>query len=184
MTTMKCSAIYSVSATNGLAELTLLGNGLLDPLGGASTANVTGLVQLGQLYQRYIIHGSRVRVDACTATGAVPRLVLLYPYYGTPPTTTRSMMDNAYVKSKLISGAGGMDKAVLSSYMSTKKLAGLKDLKDEENQWGTTSSNPGFQWLWSLRADNGTGGGTETTTYRITVTYYVEWFDRLELNQA
>lgn len=184
MTTMKCSSLLTGSAVNGLLQYDLIGNGLLDPLGGASTANVTGLVQLGQLYQRYIIHGSRVRVEAVPSSTGLPRLILLYPYQGTIPTTTRAIMDNAYVKSKLVSGAGGIDKAVLTAYMSTKKLSGLKDLKDEENQWGTSSSNPGFQWLWNLRADNGTGAGTEQTTFRITVTYYVEWFDRLELNQA
>lgn len=93
-------------------------------------------------------------------------------------------MDNAYVKSKLISGAGGMDKCLLTNYMSTKKIAGLKDLKDEENQWGTASSNPGFAWYWNFRIDNGTGSGTDSCIVRVTVTYYVEWFDRVELNQA
>lgn len=183
MTTMKCSSLLTGTAASGLLQYDILGNGLLDPLGGASTANVTGLVQLGQLYQRYIIHGSRVRVEA-VSNGTGARLIMLYPYQGTLPTTTRAIMDNAYVKSKLISAGGGMDRTVLTAYMSTKKISGLKDLKDEENQWGTSSSNPGFQWLWNLRSDNGTGADTPTTTFRITVTYYVEWFDRLELNQA
>lgn len=187
MTTMKCSALLSGTAASGILQYDLLGNGLFDPLGGASTANVTGLAQLGTLYQRFIVHGSRVRVEA-VANDSGPRLISLYPYQGTLPTTTRAIMDNAYVKSKLISSGGGMDRCILSSYMSTKKISGLKDLKDEENQWGTTAggsggTNPGFQWLWNLRADNGTGSGTNVTTYRVTVTYYVEFFDRTELNQ-
>lgn len=184
MTTMKCSSLINTTAASGMSDYTLNGNGLLDPLGGASTANVTGLVQLSQLYQRYVIHGSRVRVDVASSSGATPRLVMLFPYQGTLPTTTEAILDNPYVKSKLISGAGGMDKCTLTNYMSTKKISGLKDIKDLENQWGTSSSNPGYAWNWNFRVDNGTGSGTDTVTIRVTLTFYVEWFDRLDLNQA
>lgn len=184
MTTMKVTGLSHVPANSGLASLIILGNGLIDPFGTAGTVNVTGFAQMTGLYSRYIIHGSRLRIDAVAETGTIPRVVTVLPHYGSVPSATTSIMDAAYVKSKMLSGLGGMDRGTIVSYMSTKKLAGLKDLKDEENQWGTSSTNPGFQWLWNVRADNNTGAGTEVTAFRYTITYYVEWFDRVELNQA
>lgn len=182
MTTMKCTATGTYTDTSGVTSFVIRGNGLENPFGSQYIANATGLAQMYALYERYVVHGARVRVDFCNGT-SVPKHLVCFPYVGTAPTSLGGWLDQPYVKSALVSGNAGMDRKTLVNYMSTRKIIGVKDIKDLENQWGSSGSNPGFPWYFQVNSTTGLGTGTSPAVFKITMTYYVEWFDRKDLNQ-
>jgi len=187
LTKVKGTLLLSSAATNGFIDYQVRGNSILDFGSGLSSDNVSGFSVLQTLYNKALVYGSKIIVQYANST-TTPKHLVLYPTGDVVlPTSTRSMMDQPYAKSKLISANTGQGKTTLSQYVSSKRILGLKDIKDVEDCWNPISSSgsqPVRFWNWNFRIDNATGAGTDSDIVKIMVIYYVECFERATVNQS
>lgn len=183
LTKLKGTILAQESATDGVNTFALSGNSVFDFAESKGTESCPGLSQLAALYKSYVVYGSKCVAEVLNTT-TTNKYVVLFPCDGTAPTTIRSMMDAPFAKSKALGANTGNGKVILSNYMSSKRIFGAKDLKDEEKYTALVTASPTENWQWILRIDNNTGAGTDTINVKIIITYYVEFFNRVQLNQA
>lgn len=189
LTKVKGTLLLSNAASSGSIDYQILGNSILDFGSSLSGDNVSGFSALASVYNKAIVYGSKCTVQYANST-TTPKYVVLYPLGGLSPlpNTTRAMMDQPFAITKQVSANTGMGKAYLKQYISTKRILALKDLKDNDelfvNISGGSPTQPSRLWSWNLRIDNTTGTGTDSDLAKVQVTYYVECFDRVTLNQA
>lgn len=161
----------------------LFGNSLYDPEVAIGGSQPTGYQQLINFYERYKVHGSKVKVQPIVASGssanAVVRWYLLPSASSTIPTDYANAVNQPYTR-KLITGTrDGKNTGVMKQYMSTKKMFGLATLNDED-YGAVVNGNPALLWYWQTVANIYNGTGTiETGVYAdIEITYYCEFYRR------
>lgn len=76
----------------------------------------------------------------------------------------------------------------IKHYASTKKIFATRDVTDEEFE-GLTAANPPTQWYWHVCKGNPwdlnvLSPTPAEVTFRVFITYYVEFFNRVNLNKS
>lgn len=164
------------------------GNSIYDPDQTGTGGQPLGRDQWANFYNYYKVHGSKIEVTAFSlgTIGSDLQVLSVTPDI-TVPTTTINAIDiiqHPYSKHTYVgSSAGGSAIKKVSNYMSTKKLFGRTNLDDDDFK-SLMSANPSDQFYWRIQAvpiDE-----TSTTDLRIMVkmTYYVEFIERVTLQNS
>lgn len=190
-----CKMMYTDTTSNLLATagntfgfIRYNANGLFDPNPLILTGTVPGFKAMSGLYERYRVRGCKIKVTFANQE-AFPANVLIWPTTedvsgSVSNVYLQEMLDNAFCRYKTVSAKGGMDRGVLSSYISFKKLAGTGNVITDKDYSATTSANPAVVLFWNI----GTYSITATSftaasiPFECRLTFYVEWYDRLTLS--
>lgn len=176
------------------------GNGLENPLGNTPFTNAQplGYDKIGNLYQKFIVHGCKVKIEITNNTSSQSMGVVLFPTtevnpLGTPPYTYAQALALPYAKDRFVGAISGNNKITLTNYISTNKIYGVpkSKIRDEDNFAGTTiseeispNSDPINAWFWNLTISNNTGVATSMSYNMVCkVTWYCEFFNRTPLAQ-
>lgn len=162
------------------------GNSAYDPDVTFAGLQPAGFLLYSQMYQRYRVLGSSFRLQFCNTNSSVPTIVGVYP----SPSIVTGIVDlddamaQPYGKYSLMGVASGTSRSqYIKSYLSTKKVFGLKTINESASYEGLTGpfgtgSDPPNEWAWSLYYGSADGISNPTLMGIISVTYYVEFYDR------
>lgn len=170
-------------------KYTLTGNGLYDPDITQVGRQCTGYDQWCQFYNKYIVYGSKITVTALNQATNYDYTVYLIPtleqtpnWYGLSTYEVGELPYNKY--SAMFGTAENKNWKKMKHYMSTKKIAGIKNI--DEADFGTlTSSNPvNTCWYWQLYVvpfNWYSGPNTLDMLFDVKITYYARFYDRVTL---
>lgn len=162
------------------------GNNLYDPLANTSNKSATGLAQWSAFFNNYRTFGSKIRVTFNNTSSAQTVVIGVNPTAtsGGFPTSIQDMIDRPYSKYKYLGTSGGQQKGTITSYMSSAKIFGNKNVAVgiRPGYDFPTTQNPdatkALSWAWAVSI--GTLDGTTNVSAQLVgrITFYVEFFNR------
>lgn len=183
--------LYTVSFASGssYSQDEFLGNSIYRPdeiNGFVTSAN--GYSYYGQTYRKYVVLGSKIRVQACNISNTAARMFYVFPANDSLGSSTAAniLQSQPYVKRTLLGVATGSGNTkVLSSYMSTRKILGKPGTTIDPQLSGTVgtgSSAPVNGWSWYIVFHQNNTDVTADLIFNVEITYYVKFWDRNTLN--
>lgn len=140
----------------------------------------SGEVEYSQLYDRYFVNGSSIKVEALTAenfTGVVRAVLLAVPFTSSGPTNTppddypgvRNQLDGysyeqllswPHAKWRMLGTAdGGKSRLIFKMFRKTKHMTGKKDLRDDSTNGGNLTDGlyqfPSGTSSWNINPTTG-----------------------------
>lgn len=189
---LKYQQRISLSSTSGtMDEYLFRGNGPYDPDGSFGGGQPTGYDQWTALYKRYLCRASKIKIDLINVDGVINEAetcefaVLPTPYQSFTPSDCQEIGALPYGKFTVADLHNSKDN-LLSSYMSTAKIWGVSHgAVSSDNQYAALYNGlPLNQWYWNIYIQPANEVATETYTLYVTVTYYMEFWERKMLTPS
>jgi len=160
------------------------GNSCFDPdLTGAGHQPL-GFDQWSAFYNKYRVTGSKIVVKVASYEATEPLFVLVLPMNDNLSPTTDEAYEYPNVKSKILTGTAAKGTVTLSSYMSTARMKGIKSIQYSEQYSALVSTNPAQEWYWRVIVGSVDRIGFPAAIMEVSLTYYVEMFDRNNLSAS
>lgn len=158
------------------------GNGPSDPDSTGTGGAPTGYDQWVQFYSRNRTYASTIIVEAINqgSLSAATGLVTVVPLLNLTTTTYDVVTTLPYNKSKMIGPYTGPGRIYIKNYMSTKKMYGQRVSEDDAFS-SLATTTPSRQWYWKVQCDAFDPTSNIALDVKVTVIYYIEWFDRVQL---
>jgi len=146
-----------------------------------ATTRAMGFQEYITLYDRWIVHASRIVVKIFqVAVGASANVSewILYPSNDTTTEAIEVARQYPYSKTTICGiQSSGAAVRTLSSFMSFKKAEGRANY--DLNYAGTETASPTAVRYWNLQAQQLAGGAADLTMNAdVTITYFVRFFSR------
>lgn len=163
--------------------ITITGNDIYDPIS-AIGHPFMGFIEMGQLYSRFNVTYSRIRITVSNVHSE-PVMICLFPSIEAPGVgmTVSDCTANPYARYVVCApaGDGGATKNIRSG-MSSKKALGVSNLQSL-NMWGTEATSPTTKWFWYIVAGYPVVA-TTTLHFSIDITANVTWVRRELIDQS
>lgn len=184
-----CEQYLIQSAALSYGAQIMSGNSAYDPDTTGVGHQPRGFDQWSQFYRKYRVYGSAIKVqfysDQQSAAGLTN--VWVMPVTEEPTAVSygiSSLNENPNAKTSALVPYIGKGTTFISHYMTTKKIFGEK-LINEDSYEGLTGNftvgkSPTNQWYWTVGGQTVTGAEVKFHV-TITITYYLELFDRISL---
>lgn len=179
------SAVPTVAAPQ--SRMIIRGNSVYDPdYSGVSGGQPFAYTEMSALYNQYRVYGSRYKVEIMPAninTGNYVKFSL-YPQKDLTDISTDQAGEAPYSKSAFVGGSNATSRRFLKGFMTSKKIYGFTKISQDPNFAALVTANPFNEWYWILDYSTVDGSNLSSSTQaylNITVTYYVEFFDRKNL---
>lgn len=159
------------------------GNSIHDPDVTGIGGQPLGHDQWQAFYEKYMVKSSKIQVQILNnSTTASPGNVLinLNPMDDNAVRFYDELAGMQYNKNRFVAPvSAGSNGVYMSHYMGTKKIMGDEVLDDlYEGRFGF---DPTEKWYWVIQADAFNGIGAVNLAVKVTMTYYVKLFQRVEL---
>lgn len=163
-------------------------NGMYDPSSAIGTYYPVGFTAYASLYERYWVRGNKINLEISNMQD-FPVMVVVWPsaYQSTPSVNANYLqwiISNTYSQHRLLSAKGGMDRARITMYMSTKKVVGNRVAITDALFSALTNTNPTRLLQWNVGVYPLNSSDTITSNsipFELRMTYYTEFYDRREL---
>lgn len=179
-TVLRWSGSFALAATPSNRIVTR-GNSVFDPGFTSGSSQPVGFDNWAGLYLYYRVLWSSIKVMYVGRTSATDnQIITLYPSLNSNPYSTAvdANPSQAYAKSRVYQ-AGNTQPAIMTSYMTSKKLFGDRD--DTDDGYGAlATANPASVWYWLVDIIQFSGGNADTGSY---VTIEVNYGTRFEGRQ-
>jgi len=163
-------------------------NGPFDPEFAVGGGQPNGYDQWSAFYRRYRVIASKVVMRAGTiATGNSSGIIVTPLNTSSIQTNPQDYLENTNAKQADNVGTAGMGSMSITHYKSTAAMrGGPYDLVQYETDLSALiSANPTQGWFWHCTLYNADGTtGSVDANINITVTYYVEFYDRETLTTS
>lgn len=191
---VKLTYYMAFNSTHALGQAQIYqyrGNSVFDPDYSSTGGQPNGFDQWKAFYGKYRVSGSSCRIisvvpgsTAMSGTDAVGVSVVLAPSNVTTITGPQDLAEIVY--SKIRSSTYYTPVRELKSYMSTAKMLGVnkKSVEDEDNNSALISANPANQWYWNVMIIPSNTGATYYWFTSVKLTYYTEFYSRLDLGTS
>lgn len=141
---------------------------------------------MSQLYRAYRVRGMKITIRCCNLE-SVPVGIVVWPStydlaaQASSNAWVQEMACNAFAKMVVVSPSTGMDRQIITSYISTKKIVGSKLTDYDDSYQALVDTNPQQMWYWNfavytLNGANFSGG--KQVIFEARLTQYIEFFDR------
>lgn len=160
------------------------GNGPYDPDATGVGGSCVGWNQWAGIYNQYRCFGSAINIKALNiSTASTGNSILnLVPQLEGVSAAYNIIAGWPYVKNTFLAPvSAGSNGAMLSNYMSTQKIYDEKISQDNVYASSVTSV-PTSQWFWIVQGDTFDQTTSVNIDYQVTMTYYIEFFDRANLS--
>lgn len=163
------------------------GNSIFDPdLTGTGTQPL-GRDQWHNFYNRYRVISSTIEVSASNASG-ISCTIYTFPNNNQDQVTVRrQVMEQQYVKQAMFGHNTGNSTATIKNTMSPAKIRGApSDIVQYEDSYSAQAGfNPPTPFFWHVGVfGQGLGVSNFRVDATITITYDVEFYDRLTLSRS
>lgn len=171
------------------------GSGAYDPVIGLTNVYPQGFASLAGMYRKYQVFASKIRVrflstGAGTNLGTSGRCVVCPTQQAIGVIDADSLSNYPYAKSVVVGPAGGSTSSTIISYMSQKKIWGLRGSSAADPECsaltsGISGTSPAKDWIWNVMASSVDGSTSlGTIAIYIDITYYIEFYDRINLTAS
>lgn len=172
---------------NNFGYFRYIGNSVFDPNPLLLSTNVPGFKELSLMYFQYRVSGAKLQVT-CANMENFPVIVLIWPTTVDQAGVVsnvylQGMIGNPYVRFKILSAKGGMDKCILKSYISWKKLLGQKTISTDQDYGANVTGNPLNLMWWNFGAYTLDAGNftTAAVQFEARVQFYTQFYNRVQL---
>lgn len=144
-----------------------------------------GWDQWTAFYDRYKCFGSKITLTVLNESTTEQGFVgLVCKNENTAVANLPTLMEKPYAKIRFIptEGSGGKNPAYVSSYMSTKKIFGVKFLDDDYA--ALTSTSPANVAYWHIYVQAADEVTSCSFRFFVSIKYYVMFYDRKGLTQS
>lgn len=172
----------------GVIFQTYMGNGIFDPDVTSTGHQPRGYDNYKAFYRSWIVHGSSCRTIWLNPTnvGIASAYVAQIPWQ--TDDTTIIIDDVGEMPGGKIRAVAAQRPMIMKSYMSSKKMFGMRRIDQIDNAWGQTGNGVGVeadplagnQWYWLIMSQSGNIGfpGTYNLSCQVRIVYYVEFFNK------
>lgn len=167
------------SSTSGHYIFT--GNGAFDPDFSGTGHQPMGYDQYVGFYNRYRVHASTITVELLSSTLAVD-MSIIPSTSSTTPTSIDNSYESPYVTTIPISSS--VFRSVFSRRMSTRKIWGMNGITQDDLYQALFNANPTRTWFWHIFSVSNDGSTTATLRINVTITYEIEFYERLLVGQS
>lgn len=161
------------------------GNGPYDPLQPVGGDQPLGYDQLSALYNRYYVSGCAINVTVLPNTEDTSSIcdMVLFPSSGTVVSANNDQNAEQPYSRRIFTNLASSRGTQINHYMSTASMYGISKEKARADDAYTAlnSTTPVNQWYWLLNAQSPDRTSSEVYIYKVKITYYVEWYDRVKL---
>lgn len=167
-----------------VSNFVMSGNNVFDPGYTFSSSKPPGFAYWALLYDRYRCYGSKcqvvVQADTKTAntSGSLFQVEVVMAPTPKPPSWANTTVAGAQpgAKTKMFDI---IQRAELSSVMSTAKQLGVRDMVGTDRVQAAVSAGPTSEWFWGVSISSTADmSSLNVARYTVTVTYDVEFFER------
>jgi len=181
----------SLTNVTGNPRLVFRGNSIWDPDFALGGQTVMGWQAWNQFYLRYRVLGSAIRMTFASTNDAANRGNITCAVV---PVSNTAQLDATLVQSKQLpyakvrSTQQGANVVTIKNYISTAKVEGIpwNAPKIAAAYSAAMNANPDgdFTWFWAVTWGPMNGTAIISVDFDVTITYYVELFDRRVLPQG
>lgn len=183
----KYATLYAgVINAGSTGHVVLRGNSLFNPDTRANSTQPFGFSQWSAFYNKYCVHGAKIKVTAVNLTAnksiqvvVIPDDVLSMQYIDITTQGTRP-----YARKRMIASTTGMDKGTVTNYISTRKVFGVHKaaILADEDYSSNVGENPTKLWYWHVYFDASDLSAQFNIELRMEITYYAELYSRKTYN--
>lgn len=160
-------------------------NSVFDPDYTGAGHQPKGFDQLAELYNRYIVTGCKVEIDASCLDTTANILAIEANDDSSLFTRVDELVESARVSYKVLSPATGQDRARLKRYYSMKRLSGKKSVIANNDLDASVTTNPSDIYYLNVYVGQIDGSFAAVhTDFIIKLTYYVTFLDRVNIGQS
>lgn len=151
------------------------------PDNGVTTHKPLGFNQYMGLYSYYRVHASKINISV--GFMSVPgKIGVMASTLTTAPATLQNLLEQPYKTYKII--ATTVNNTFIKYYITTKKLWGEQSIQYDGAWVGTSILSPGANGFWHILGESYDGSANLTMIINVQITYWVEFFNRVELSQS
>jgi len=147
-----------------------------DPRWATGGDSATAFATYGIQYSRYMCYGSKIKVTWISNLQNTQAWVTLVPTMGSAALADAT--DAKFSKNAIMTQRDGRSVVSLRHYMTTKKMFGISQNTTE--QWAPITDEPPDQFYWQLYYNPLTTSPVGTFHFKIEITYYVKFFNRID----
>lgn len=167
------------SATSG--NYTFSGNSVFDPDTSGTGHQPLYFDQMVAIYNRYRVFASKLKFELLSATSSAA--ISITPTTDSArPTSIDIAWETPYTMEIPISSS--VFRTVRHALMETQKLWGMGSVTQDDVFSAVFSANPLRQWYWKIWAVSSDGSTSMTLRCNISVTYDVEFSERISPGQS
>lgn len=189
ITKLRYNHNFSVTTISGVPRLTVYRlNSVYDPEYATGGAQPLGFDQWATLFSRYKVYGSKLTLkfhNMNAGVGGLARICLVPTLQAAALTASdiAEAIEQPYAKNTI---QGWYIPAKLSSYMSVEKILGLnkKTVEIDTGFSALVTDNPGNEAFWHIYVQSADPAVVATYWLTVTITYYVEFYDRRPLDRS
>lgn len=176
------NTVFPTGSVNPIVTFSL--NSAFDPIiTGAVDFQPTGYDQWALLYRNYEVLACRINLIAVNNLNTSGYNIAVYPSTQSvkPDYTTASA--TKYATNRYVSPQnGGHNRAIITKYMSTRKLVGRRTTDDDYT--ALVDADPAVPLFWHIRAEDTLGVHVAMNTmWQFRLTYYTRFFNRIEITE-
>lgn len=186
---LKYSTSYRI--TSALFEKTFRGNGLYDPDQSGVGHQPLGFDQWMAFYTRYRVYASRIKVtilnnnDNSTNPNNNVTCVVLPTLSSLAITSDEQGDELMESKTDDAGKSTGPAEDKLENYMVTAKMFGVPDIRYDNLNSGSDSSDPSYVWFWKVITNSTEGALVNQNTFvNVLIEYTAEFFQRRIIAQS
>lgn len=185
VTKLKYTLVGTLTGGPNYDATQLYGNSPYDPIVGASTPLATGFNQLSALYKNHVVTGSSVVVQLCN-TAVNGGLMTVVPTTSTTSFAGSPALAQNWAHSKTtMLGPLTSSKSYgrIKHYIATNVMYGKTSeaIKDEDSFAGAYNSRPSDLFTWHVILQACDGLSAMSADSSITITYYVQFYNRVDV---
>ncbi len=179
-TCMRFTAYNADTTAGGVVDLVIRGNSIYDPFEAVGGEEVAGLDELGAIYGRYKVLGSRLTVTTTDLDDNDPLTICVFPH---ADATAVGRNASAYPLVKVAQCSLYSGPKTCSHVMTTAKMFGV--IRCDDNDFSSAvSTNPAKQWYWHVVFFIRNAANALNLEYRLNMEYDVLWTELADLSQT
>lgn len=178
---LRYTEVFNISVGSGVQTYNLFSaNSIYDPDATGVGHQPLGHDQWNAFYEKYMVYGSSINLKwLSTGDG----FVWYAPQTSSTFTGSLSLVKEQPYTRIYTYNSQGSNRSQAKSYMSTKKIMGMKTTtENDDNLASPFGTNPTQRWYWAVGCYDVNGSTTVATSFTIVVeiVYYVVLFDRID----
>lgn len=157
------------------------GNSLFDPDQTNVGHQPLGFDQWSSFYSKYRVYASKIVCKFVSQEETVPLFIIVVPLNDNTTPSTDAGFETAYAKTATMTGYQAKGEKTVTNYMATAKIKSIKSIEYSEQYSALISASPAQEWFWYVICGSVDRTATPDAMAEITITYYCELFDRINL---
>lgn len=183
--TLTYADVFTINPGAQAGVYTFRGNSLFDPDYTSTGHQPYYYDQLAQMYSRYRVYSSRIKVSAMNNVGTSPVQITLVPASEVVSLGLGSYpLEYPRAKGAKMMGVSGYQTTVVTHAATTREILGLKNKQVlDEDFSALTGANPVSIWYWMVSAYNVQATNVNVGV-QVKIEYECEFYDRITINPS